>query len=253
MRSREFDGFGEYNGTSGDNVGGGFSNTASNLYSTVGGGFGNTASGGHGTVAGGELNGAIGNYSFVAGRQAFSANDIAGTTPYAGAFVWADSDANLLGGQNFFASAQDQFAVRARGGVVFKVASTTSASGAVAGCSLPAGGAASWSCSSDRNLKDGVVPVAARNVLSKVIAMPLSTWHFKGTDRRHLSPMAQDFWAAFGLGENDRTITASDMSGVALAAIQGLNQKLAEEGKAKDAKINKLKRELAAIKKKLDM
>jgi len=41
--------------------------------------------------------------------------------------------------------------------------------------------------------------------------------------------MAQDFRAAFGLGENDPTITTVDADGVALAAIQGLNAKLEEK------------------------
>lgn len=241
--------------TIGGTVGGGFGNFAFSDYAAIAGGSNNQA-GPWAAVPGGASNLALGAYSLAAGRQAFSSNDTVGTTRYAGTFVWADSNANAGAGQNFFASAQDQFAVRSRGGVVFKVAAAASAADGAAGCSIPAGGAASWSCSSDRNLKDGVVPVAVRDVLSKVIAMPLSTWQFKGTDRRHLSPMAQDFWAAFGLGENDRTITASDVSGVALAAIQGLNQKLEDEkrtSRVKDAKINKLERELAAIKKKLGM
>ena len=58
--------------------------------------------------------------------------------------------------------------------------------------------------------------------------MPVSTWRFKTEDQgvRHAGPMAQDFYAAFGLGEDERTINAADISGVALAAIQGLQQEL---------------------------
>ena len=44
--------------------------------------------------------------------------------------------------------------------------------------------------------------------------------------------MAQDFRAAFGLGESERTITTVDADGVALAAIQGLNHKVEEENRA---------------------
>jgi chromosome segregation ATPase len=51
--------------------------------------------------------------------------------------------------------------------------------------------------------------------------------------------MAQDFHAAFAVGEDDRHITEVDEGGVALAAIQGLNQKLNE----KDAEIQTLKRQ----------
>ena len=46
--------------------------------------------------------------------------------------------------------------------------------------------------------------------------------------------MAQDFHAAFGLnGADDKHISTVDEGGVALAAIQGLNQKVEE----KDARI----------------
>ena len=38
-------------------------------------------------------------------------------------------------------------------------------------------------------------------------------------------PYAQDFNAAFHVGESDRTISTVDADGIALAAIQGLNQK----------------------------
>jgi hypothetical protein len=52
--------------------------------------------------------------------------------------------------------------------------------------------------------------------------------------------MAQDFHAAFGLnGADDKHISVVDEGGVALAAIQGLNQKLDE----KAAEIQTLKQQ----------
>ena len=42
--------------------------------------------------------------------------------------------------------------------------------------------------------------------------------------------MAQDFYAAFNVGMDDKHISMVDADGVALAAIQGLNQKLNEKG-----------------------
>jgi hypothetical protein len=56
--------------------------------------------------------------------------------------------------------------------------------------------------------------------------------------------MAQDFRAAFSLGENDTTITTVDADGVALAAIQGLNDVL----KAKEERIQALEKSLAELK-----
>ncbi|HEX7653611.1 MAG TPA: hypothetical protein VF607_08895, partial [Verrucomicrobiae bacterium] len=51
-------------------------------------------------------------------------------------------------------------------------------------------------------------------------------WSYKkDTGVRHLGPMAQDFHAAFAVGSDERHIASLDEDGVALAAIQGLNQK----------------------------
>ena len=67
-------------------------------------------------------------------------------------------------------------------------------------------------------------------VLAKGVPLPITQWRYKvETDGvKHIGPVAQDFHAAFGLGESDTAITTVDADGVALAAIQGLNQKLEE-------------------------
>ena len=56
--------------------------------------------------------------------------------------------------------------------------------------------------------------------------------------------MAQDFYAAFGLGESDKGIDTVDADGVALAAIQGLNAVLMD----KEREIGNLRTELTAQK-----
>ena len=87
--------------------------------------------------------------------------------------------------------------------------------------------AAAFSSSSDRNLKENISAVSPREVLEKVAALPISRWNFKSdVATSHVGPMAQDFHAAFGLSEDDKHIATVDADGVALAAIQGLNQKL---------------------------
>jgi hypothetical protein len=93
---------------------------------------------------------------------------------------------------------------------------------------------------SDRNLKENFTALNAQTVLAKVAALPLTQWNYKtdGQAVRHLGPMAQDFHAAFGLdGADEKHISVVDEGGVALAAIQGLNQKLEAEAKTKDAEI----------------
>ena len=98
---------------------------------------------------------------------------------------------------------------------------------------------------SDRNLKENFKPVSAREMLDKVATLPISRWNYKqDASSEHVGPMAQDFYAAFSVGPDDKHITTIDESGVALAAIQGLNQKL-EETRAENAD---LKQELAELK-----
>jgi hypothetical protein len=109
---------------------------------------------------------------------------------------------------------------------------------------------------SDRNAKENFAPVSPREVLDKLAALPITTWSFKTmSDGRHIGPMAQDFYAAFGLGGSDTTITSIDSDGVALAAIQGLNQKLEETraaSKTKDAEIESLKQSVAELKRQVE-
>lgn len=113
-----------------------------------------------------------------------------------------------------------------------------------AGVTLAAGGG-SWTSVSDRNAKEDFQPVNPQEVLSKVAALPLTTWKYKSQDAgvRHIGPVAQDFKAAFGVGESDTGITSIDADGVALAAIQGLNQRV-EEQRAENAE---LKQRLAQL------
>ena len=101
---------------------------------------------------------------------------------------------------------------------------------------------------SDRNAKEDFQPVSPVEVLGKVAALPITRWKFKHLpDGQHLGPVAQDFYAAFQLGNSDTTITAIDADGVALAAIQGLNQKLTEELKQKQTEITELKQRLEKL------
>jgi len=91
-------------------------------------------------------------------------------------------------------------------------------------------------------------------ILSAVAALPVSTWKYKDETTTHLGPMAQDFAAAFRLGADETGIASVDADGVALAAIQELNKRvaaLAEQNAAKDARIDALEARLAAIEAKL--
>ncbi len=104
--------------------------------------------------------------------------------------------------------------------------------------------AASFNPTSDRNAKENFEPINSREVLEKVAALPITRWNFKqDKTSEHIGPMAQDFHAAFGTGSDDKHIATVDADGVALAAIQGLNQKMEE----KDREIQLLKQRLEML------
>jgi hypothetical protein len=102
---------------------------------------------------------------------------------------------------------------------------------------------------SDRFIKQDFTAVNPQAVLDKVAALSIQTWTYtNNAGVRHLGPVAQDFHAAFGLnGTDDKHIATVDADGVALAAIQGLNQKLEAEVKSKDVRIAELEQRLSAI------
>ncbi|HEX3467368.1 MAG TPA: tail fiber domain-containing protein [Candidatus Elarobacter sp.] len=188
---------------------GGF-NVASGEGAVIDGGFNSNASGTFATIPGGYVNNAAGTYSFAAGARA--------SAPYTGDFVWSDGsdgDAILAGTKAY------QFLARASGGVTFY----TNA-GSTVGASLAAG-SGTWASLSDRNAKTGIVPVDDASVLDKIDALPISRWSYKSERGvRHVGPMAQDFYAAFKVGEDDRHITSIDEDGVALAGIKALHARV---------------------------
>ena len=220
-------------------VGGGLSNTASGSRTTVGGGDNNTASGSRATVPGGYHNTASGHYSFAAGYRA--------KATHTGSFVWSDStDAD------FASQREDQFRVRANGGARFDVNDSEwvdirSSGGKVintsTGAYLSSGG--TWTNSSDRQAKENIEAVDAQDVLDRLVIVPISTWNYIAQDAtvQHMGPMAQDFHAAFGLGEDDRHIAALDLSGANTAAIQALYELVQEQA----ARLEAVEAENAAL------
>jgi Chaperone of endosialidase len=96
-------------------------------------------------------------------------------------------------------------------------------------------------------------------VLQKVATMPITSWSYKAEEPsiRHIGPMAQDFYSAFGLGLDNKHIGTIDEGGVALAAIQGLyrqNKALERENRtlraqlgAQNARLTKLERAFSAV------
>ena len=212
----------------GATIGGGGANTASSDGTTIGGGGFNLATADFATVPGGTLNFATAVGSFAAGRTSWAAHD--------GSFVWGDGTAAAV------SQGPNTFNVLATGGVHFYFDAAGSH------CDLnPA--SSTWQCTkilaSDRNIKTNVAAVEGRDVLGRLVAVPIQTWSYVNETPpvRHVGPMAQDFHAAFQVGEDDKHINLVDASGVALAAIQGLYQIMQE----KDADLVALRQQNAAL------
>ncbi len=255
-------------------ISGGFNNVASGQDSAVAGGGFNSATGTQSTVAGGEENCAGGAYSWAGGRRAKARPGVlsgdagfgCGGVALAGAsagdegtFVWADSQS-----ADFVSTGANQFLVRAAGGVYFGDDSSVSLPpgrfiNTSTGAHLTDGGA--WTNSSSRVLKAGFEAIDSGAILSAVMRLPLTRWFYRGSPEEgvHLGPMAEDFHAAFGLGTGTGTISTVDASGVALAAIQGLNarleaenERLRERNEIQDQAILELRHELAALRSRLE-
>ena len=205
-------------------IGGGAKNaiSAAGTYGAIAGGKGNVIAAAYGAAGGGEANLASGTVStlpggyhnIASGVASFAAGYIAEALT-AGSFAWSDESSTTV---HVRTTVPNEFVARAAGGVYFY-----SNPALTSGVRLSPGSGA-WSSMSDRAMKTGVTPLNDAAVLAKVAALPVSEWSYRSERGvRHVGPMAQDFYAAFGVGEDDRHITSIDEDGVALAAIKALH------------------------------
>ena len=91
------------------------------------------------------------------------------------------------------------------------------------GAYLSTGG--TWTNASDRNKKENFRRLDGDAILKKISRLPLTRWNYKGQSEEHIGPVAQDFYRIFQVGENDKTISTIDPSGIALIGVQELYKK----------------------------
>jgi TolA-binding protein len=84
------------------------------------------------------------------------------------------------------------------------------------------------------------------DVLSRLRKIPVTSWNYisEGRQVRHLGPMAEDFYAQFGLGTGNTSIGVQDLAGVSIAAVKELDAQLQE----KNAEIERLQNEIKQMK-----
>jgi hypothetical protein len=107
-----------------------------------------------------------------------------------------------------------------------------------------------WTNTSDVNRKHLFENVAGEDVLTRLRSIPIRSWSYR-SDReaiRHLGPTAQDFRAAFGLGNDDVTIGTVDADGVSLAGVQALDRRTL----AQQAEIDALRAQNAELRRTTD-
>jgi trimeric autotransporter adhesin len=146
----------------------------------------------------------------------------ASTNGHTGAKVFGDASTT----DSIEAVANNEFAVRAAGGIRMRSNATLTN-----GCNIAAGGT-SWVCSSSRLLKNNYLPVDGEDVLLRMRQVPLDTWNVidEASHARHMGPFAEDFYAAFGLGDDPRAIGLQDIDGVNFAAAKALDARTAAQG-----------------------
>ena len=80
---------------------------------------------------------------------------------------------------------------------------------------------------SDVNVKENFTAVSPQEILMRLNELNITSWNYiSDPDSTHIGPTAQDFYAAFGVGVDNQHISSIDTGGVALVAIQALNQQL---------------------------
>jgi hypothetical protein len=145
--------------------------------------------------------------SFALGYRAHS--------DHVGAFVISDKSNASVG---LYSDGDNKFMTRFAGGTEFYTSADLST-----GVILAAGGGA-WATVSDSTKKEHFETIDGQAVLRKLETLPVYSWNYKSQDDsiRHIGPMAQDLYAAFGYGESDTTITTTDIDGINLVALQAL-------------------------------
>ena len=193
------------------------------------------------TLVGGFVNSGSGTIWNSLGFAAFGwgvdAKPSGGQSIAMGRFCTASAQSSLAMGDNATSSVAYQATFQFAGG--FRLFSNGIGT---AGVTLAAG-SGTWVSVSDSTKKTNFSIISSEDVLSKLTAIPVKKWSYisqtpegsiqldKVTGKRiqwydkpvyHIGPMAQDFYAAFGLGIDDTGIASVDLDGVNMVAIQAL-------------------------------
>jgi hypothetical protein len=98
------------------------------------------------------------------------------------------------------------------------------------GAHLTAGGV--WTNGSSRSFKENFHAIDSDELMTNIANMPIQSWNYKGSDERHIGPVAEDFVGAFDVGtvredgsRDNKYISNGDVAGVALAGVKELHKR----------------------------
>jgi len=116
--------------------------------------------------------------------------------------------------------------------------------------------------SSSRTVKQNIVPIDSQQALDKLVSININEWTYTNDENntRHVGPMAEDFYDAFGLGKGSKVLSTIDTSGVTIAALQGLKAEkdreivaLKDDAKAREKDIQVLIKMNADLVKRIEL
>jgi len=236
-------------------VGGGIYNAVDTFsaagYSSILGGSGNTidSAGRFASICGGSTNKAKAEFSYVAGGL-YNVNKGELSTILTGDHCTIDTAArrSLVWGRNVYLNSPSRIALfggtwwdgfvginrdDSTGGIYHPLHVGWRDSNGN-GAHLTADGM--WTNASSRTFKTDFKELDGRELLENIASIPVESWRYKGTQGRHIGPVAEDFAHTFGVGSvreggtiDDHYLAASDVAGVSLAAVQELYRQNQEQ------------------------
>ncbi|RLE48216.1 hypothetical protein DRJ25_00375, partial [Candidatus Woesearchaeota archaeon] len=82
-----------------------------------------------------------------------------------------------------------------------------------------------WTDASSRTFKEDFKDVDSKEILDKLMALDIKNYKYKGDNpARHITPFAEAIYYTFNVGENPKYLSALDVAGLSMVAIQQLKK-----------------------------
>ena len=160
----------------------------------------------------GSTAGSFGYATVASGNKSFAIGSYASTNGHKGSFVYGDASTT----DTVKNTADNQFMIRAAGGILFYSDST------LTNAAQLLSGSGSWNIVSDSLKKENFDLLQTGSLPTSLNSLSVYSWNYISQDTRirHIGPTAQNFYRHFKFGESNTKISMVDMDGVTLFYIQ---------------------------------